>query len=122
MTYDSVENIPKVLNNVTISARFKELDGLTKTMMESFVQSIDWTYDALLSIALLSKSMKFSSENAAIIITEGRMICCRDRMRILHKILIFFSRFIRPPFSVFCSIHRLDIRCPVVYRLSGNYG
>lgn len=51
MTYDSVENIPKVLNNVTISARFKELDGLTKTMMESFVQSIDWTYDALLSIA-----------------------------------------------------------------------
>ncbi len=51
MTYDSIEDIPKVLNNVTISARFKELDGLTKTMMESFVQSIDWTYDALLSIA-----------------------------------------------------------------------
>lgn len=51
MTYDSVEAIPKVLNNVTISARFRELDGLTKTMMESFVQSIDWTYDALLSIA-----------------------------------------------------------------------
>lgn len=51
MTYDSIEDIPKVLNNVTISARFKELDGLTKTMMESFVQSIGWTYDALLSIA-----------------------------------------------------------------------
>jgi len=50
MNYDSIKDIPKILNNVTISARLKELDGLTKTMMESFVQSIGWTYDALMSV------------------------------------------------------------------------
>lgn len=51
MNYNSIEDIPKTLNDVTISARFKEPDGLARSMMESFAQSsIDWTYEGLMSI------------------------------------------------------------------------
>lgn len=50
MNYDSVSDIPKVITDVTISAKIVELDGITKNMMESFAQTIDWTYDGLESI------------------------------------------------------------------------
>lgn len=50
MQYDSVEDIPEQLEDITISAKLVEPDGLTKSMMESFAQSISWTYDGLSSI------------------------------------------------------------------------
>lgn len=50
MNYKSVSDIPEILENVTISAKFEEPDGLSRSMMESFAKSIQWTYDGLSSI------------------------------------------------------------------------
>lgn len=50
MHYNSVDEIPNTLENITISAKFTKPDGLSKNMMESFAQSIHWTYDGLSSI------------------------------------------------------------------------
>lgn len=50
MNYKSVSDIPEILENVTISAKFEEPDGLSRSMMESFAKSIQWTYDGLASI------------------------------------------------------------------------
>ena len=50
MNYKSTEEIPQTLKDVTISARLTEQDGLSRNMMESFAQSINWTYDGLSSI------------------------------------------------------------------------
>lgn len=49
-TYESMEDVPKVLRNQSISAKFVTPDGITQNMMESFATSINWTYEGLSSI------------------------------------------------------------------------
>ncbi len=50
MNYDSVADIPRVLTDVEISAKVMKTDGITKNMMESFAQSINWNLEGLESV------------------------------------------------------------------------
>lgn len=50
MQYDSVEEIPQIINDKIISVKVTEMDGLSQNMIESFASSINWTSDGLSAI------------------------------------------------------------------------
>lgn len=100
MKYDSVDEIPETLNNITISAKFTEPNGLAKTMMESFSKSINWTYEGLVSVSFPVMMDEHEYNPNFYYIFYGFIIICifYSLYLVAMNIIVFIAPYLHPAY------------------------